>query len=154
MRNIGRDVRYKNYSSTAQPFLSSAIDEFKIDGSALFEYSSPEGMNAMFQFAYQERDETHSLQPSDSVSTSAFASLSEVEERKNNNSRRTSLMFSVSTGVTASDSIDFSGSTSILRYDTPSPQNTDERDELRDLLGLSYFPPVLTVFFRCGHSSR
>ena len=137
-RSIGRDVRYKNYSTAAQTSLGSTIDEFKIDGSALFGYSMPGKFNASFQFAYQEHDETYSREPSDSVSTTTFASLSEIESRKNNNSRRTSLMISVSSGLTGSDSVEFSGTTSILRYDTPSTLNTDERDELRDLLGLTY----------------
>ncbi|MFI5252891.1 MAG: hypothetical protein ACHQQQ_10740 [Bacteroidota bacterium] len=137
-RSIGRDVRYKNYSATPQPFLNSTIDEFKLDGSAMFTYSIPSGINAAFQFAYYERDESHSLEPSDSVSTSLFTSLSDVEARKNNNSQRRSLMLSLSKEFTPSDKLEFSGSTSILRYDTPSPENTDTRDELRDLLGLTY----------------
>jgi hypothetical protein len=137
-RNIGRDVRYKNYSATAQPFLSSTIDEFRIDGSAVFLYSQPGMFNGSFQFNYQERDETHSLEPNDSVSTGTFATLSNTEARKNNNSRRTSLTLTLSSGISKSDSVDFSGTTSIFRYDTPSLENTDGRDELRDLLGITY----------------
>jgi hypothetical protein len=147
-RSIGRDVRYKNYSTATQTSLASTIDEFKIDGSAQINYSAPGAFNALFQFAYQEHDETYSREPSDSVSTTTFASLSEIESRKNNNSRRTSLMFSIESGLTGSDSVEFSATTSIYRYDTPSPLNTDERDELRDLLGLTYmhrFAPYLSA---------
>ena len=137
-RGIGRDVRYRNFSNTSSPALNSNIDEFRIDGSAVADYSAPGGLNASIQVAYQERDESHALEPNDSVASGKFISLSESETRKNNFSHRTLLSTSLSMGLGRSDSVEFSGMTSILRYDTPSDLNTDDRDELRDILGLTY----------------
>ncbi|MBI4810278.1 MAG: hypothetical protein HY800_02295 [Ignavibacteriales bacterium] len=63
--------------------------------------------------------------------------LAQAEERKNNHTRRTVMMGTSSWAVSSSDTITLSGSANILRYDTPSLENDDDRDELWYLLNLT-----------------
>jgi hypothetical protein len=54
-----------------------------------------------------------------------------------NTARRTQLSGAVDVPLSASDRVDLSGSVGILRYDTPSDQNLEDRDELLVALSLA-----------------
>ena len=82
------------------------------------------------RFAYNERNETHAIKlPGESIPR-LYAEASAQEESKNNLSRQTSLSGSFDFPVSLSDQVFISAAARILRYDTPSPLNVEDRDEL------------------------
>jgi len=137
-RSIGREIRYQSYAGgLATP--TSDIGEFRIEAGANIASSPWQGVDALFQVNYQERDEEHTLRQNDSIPTITFTTLADDESRKNNFARRTSLMLRATAVLSGSDSLAFNASTGILRYDTPSQLNTDDRDELRDVVGITWY---------------
>lgn len=135
-RGIGRSMRYQVISGGRTNTFNTSIGEFKIDGSVEARYEASAWMSAAGQFFYQERDEHHSVLTDDRILPVVADSASRAEERKNNHSRRVSLSGVLSLALSPSDSLLLSGSTTLLRYDTPSAENDDDRDELWDIVGL------------------
>jgi hypothetical protein len=136
-RGIGRRLRYRNLPMPTRLLLNANIDEFKIDGSVQARYTSGSWIDGMVRFFYQERDEQHSIEPDNTISQVMTDSATRMEERKNNHARRTSLALNLNIALTSSDSVAFSGSSSLLRYDTPNLNNDDDRDELWYLVNLT-----------------
>lgn len=128
-RDIDRETKYHSYT-TATPAPNTAIRELRIGGGAQASYRAGDDFNGFVQLTYQERDESHQVQPDDSLSQSSLLTFTRIQERRNNHSRRTSLASAVTVGLPTSDAIMISGSASLLRYDTPSTDNDDDRDEL------------------------
>ncbi len=83
------------------------------------------------RLGYLEREERHDVLENDGVSRFSVDSASGVQERKNNHARRTSLSGDIFFAPAFSDTFRLSFSNSLLNYDTPSPLNDDDRDELR-----------------------
>ncbi len=141
-RQIGRETRYLNSSAPSQSRLPTTIDEFRLESSARLWYAPADSVQTSLRFDYLERDERHTLRNA-GFSQNAYASLSEAEERKNNHSRRTGLSGSVAVRFSPDHSLEVSGSGHLLRYDTPSEANDDDRDELWYVLGFSTFHRLL-----------
>ena len=136
-RSIGRETRYRQTADAQRPLLNTAIDELKLESSAQIAYNAGQNLGALLRFSYQERDEKHEVQPDDAGSELNFDTQDRIERLKNNHSRRTSLLSSLSAAVSASDTFSLSGSGSLLRYDTPSTENNDDRDELWYIISLA-----------------
>jgi hypothetical protein len=104
-------------------------------------YRTPEGRTAAWlRLYYSERSETHSAKLPGTTSPSIdtlFAQSNAQEHINDNTARRTQLSGMVDVPVSTSDMIEFSGSIGILRYDTPSDQNLEDRDELLVALTLA-----------------
>ena len=137
-RGIGRSTRYQVVSGGRTNTFSTSIGEFRIDGSVQARYSFSSSASAAGQFLYQERDENHAVEADDRILPSVADSASRFEQRKNNHSRRLSLGGVLEVALSPSDSLALSGSTTLLRYDTPSLENDDDRDELWDIIGLTF----------------
>jgi hypothetical protein len=87
---------------------------------------------------YSERVEQHNPVDISEFPTSIIRELENLEKDKDNNSRNTSLVIEVNTNISNTHSIRFSGSSSILKYDTESKENYDDRDELNSILNISH----------------
>jgi hypothetical protein len=130
-RSIDRSTLYKNVSDLRNSPIDSHIGEFRIEGSSRASFLLSPRFTASGTFFYQERDEQHALVADDGITISPlFNSLDKIEQRKNNHSRRTSLVGEMTAVVSGSDTVTVSGSANLLRYDTPSSENDDDRDEL------------------------
>ncbi len=136
IREIDRAVRYK---TTTSKFFDNNINDFKIEGSTQLTYNPSRKFYGTTQLYYGERDVVHALEKSPETERLITQADIEKEKEKNNNSRRTTLSANVMMDVTNSDRISLSGSGSILRYDTPSMQNDDDRDELWMLFELNTY---------------
>jgi hypothetical protein len=136
-RGIGREHKYKNYFVPSKTLFNTNIEELKINGSIEVKYNHLSGFHSVIRLLYQERDEQHGIEPDYSVPQALIDSSARIEERKNNHSKWTSIATSFAFPLSKSDSIAFSGSGSIQRYDTPSQSNTDDRDELLYAINLS-----------------
>jgi len=82
------------------------------------------------RFGVSERDERHQLKPIAGAERTIVAERSRQERRKDNTARRTTVAGNLTWAVSRSHSVLLSGSSGLLRYDTPSELNLDDRDEL------------------------
>jgi hypothetical protein len=87
---------------------------------------------------YSERSETHNLINSENILPTQQTEINKIEQNKNNIGKITSLSMNSFLSLSNTHSIKFSGSSTILRYDTDSKENYDDRDELYIILQVSH----------------
>jgi hypothetical protein len=139
----GLDKEVRNWDATAPQSaqFNTRINEFRLDTYVQSVYRTPAGRDAAWlRLSYSERSETHSAQlPGGAPPSldSLFSQANAQEHVNDNTSRRTQLSGAVSVPVSASDRFDLTGSIGILRYDTPSDENVEDRDDLLVALTLS-----------------
>ncbi len=112
---------------------NTAIDEFRLDTYVQTTYRSDDGLTvASVRFGHGERNEEHRATAVFNAVNPEFLlnDQDNKEAQKNNLTRRTSLSGELQLPLSSSDKFSFSASASILRYDTPSDVNDDDRDEL------------------------
>ena len=126
-RSIGREDRFRSASGTTP---NTNIDEMKLESAVRLDYTPWDSFRGSAQFSYQERDETHSVEGEPLTPAGNPGPAARSEERKNNHSRRSSVSSRLTIGLPPSDTLTLSASGSLLRYDTPSALNDDDRDEL------------------------
>jgi len=139
----GLDKAVRNWDALAPQSVvfSTRINQFSLDSYAQSVYRTPDGRTAAWlRLFYSERSETHSaeLPGTSSPSIDSLFSQANAQEHVNDNTaRRTQLSGAVDVPLSASDRVDLSGSVGILRYDTPSDENLEDRDELLVALSLA-----------------
>ena len=139
----GLEKTIRNWNAVAPQILqfNTLINEFRFDTYMQAVYRTPEGRTAAWlRLYYSERSETHSAQvptPASPSIDSMFSQSNAREHINDNTARRTQLSGMVEVPVSGSDRITLSGSIGILRYDTPSDQNLEDRDELLVALTLA-----------------
>lgn len=145
-RTIDRDTRYKSTSIQSPSIFDTQVDELGIVVESGLFYRT-EFANAGINLNYYERDEKHITKRFEGVPESFYEQRSELESRKNNNSYRTTISFLGNIYPSRKDQISLSLFHSKLRYDTPSAQNDDDRDELLTIGRLRY-SRYLSPFFQ------
>ncbi len=143
-RSIDRDTRYRRIINSPSVF-DTRIDELRIEFESTAGYNTS-NFNGNIRFQYSERDEKHITKNFEGVNNIFFEERSQLESNKNNNSVRTSLSFQGNWLLSNSDIISFSFLQNKLRYDTPSPENYDDRDELLSIIRLRYTKKLNTFF--------
>jgi len=159
-RMLDKDIRTLSAKTQPPSQFNTQIEEFRLDAYLQAGYQSDDGRTATSaRFYYSERSENHSAKPSEGASADALRLRNLAEQTKDNVSRRTSLSGSIELPLSQSDRISFSGVASILRYDTPSDQNVEDRDELLVALTLStshqmsrYFDVMFTLDGNLSHT--
>ena len=147
-RQIERDTRYKSLQNVNSSIFDSEINELKLDFETIFTYYS-KVFSGLLRMIYSERDEKNLAKRIPSVSEIIYQERVGLEGRKNNNSTRTSLSFIGDLTLSSYDYISFSLFHNKLRYDTPSEENFDDRDELLSIARLKYlrrFTPFFSGF--------
>jgi hypothetical protein len=138
-RSLHRNTR--QFMTIADSSINTTIDEFRLETYIQSMYRSYDGgLVASIRLGHGERSEQHSASPNPYATTKRFTDQRKIEESKNNLASRTSLGGLVRLPLSTSDTLSFSGTTSILRYDTPaelSPENRVDRDELLVALSVS-----------------
>ncbi len=134
-RTVTRGYVYQPTIPFTSYLFDTSVDEFSLNVRLGFRYAFGERFSGTSHITYSERSEEHRLR---SITTGIPASFvegrAESEFIKNNISQRTTLATQGNFRLAHGHRLIFAGSSSILRYDTPSPQNFDDRDELRVLL--------------------
>jgi len=102
--------------------------------------------NGSLRIIYSERDEKHLAKNFKETSSIFFEDRVRQESSKNNNSLRASVSFIGSLDLSASDKLYISIFQNKLRYDTPSSENFDDRDEILSIARIRY-SKQLTPFF-------
>lgn len=129
-----KDLRRNAAQPSPTPQFNTRIDELRLDAYLQAQYHSTDGSAVgLIRLGYGERDETHSAKaPGDlnPAATILFNERNRQEQSKDNVARRTSLAGMLTIPLSFSDRLSVSGGASILRYDTPSILNVEDRDEL------------------------
>jgi hypothetical protein len=82
---------------------------------------------------YNIRNEANNISRKFDISHDEFTCLRQQENMRDNSMGRTRLLLQSKLQVSRSDSVSFDYSVSILRYDTPSQLNYDDRDEFNNV---------------------
>ncbi len=144
-RALGKDYRALLSSAQAPAQFNTGIDEFRLETFAQALYRNlSSGFAVSARLSYSERNERHfAKNPTTGFSRDTTQpslttrQAQDQEQTKDNLTRRTSLSGTIHVPVSSSDTVAFSGAASILRYDTPSTANVEDRDELLVALSLS-----------------
>lgn len=136
-RTIDRNTRYKSTSIQSPSIFDTQVDELGIVIESGLFYKT-ELANAGISLNYYERDEKHITKRFEGVDESFYEQRSELESRKNNNSNRATISFIGNYYPSRRDQFSLSLFHSKLKYDTPSSQNEDDRDELLSIGRLRY----------------
>lgn len=133
-RGLDKDLRAFGPSAQAQPQFNTRIDEFHLDAYVQAAYHSDDGRTAAsVRFFHGERDESHVTKPLVGASQSVqqmYEERSRQEQSKDNVAKRTALSGMIEFPLSLSDHVAAAAWVSILRYDTPSDLNVEDRDEL------------------------
>jgi len=136
-RTIDRDTRYKSTSVQSPSIFDTQVEELGIAVESGLLYKT-EFADAALRLNYFERDEKHITKSFEGVDETFYEQRSEIEGRKNNNSYRTTISLASNFYLSRADQLSFSLFHSKLKYDTPSSQNDDDRDELLTIGRLRY----------------
>jgi hypothetical protein len=131
-RFIDRGYRFKDDLNPTS-LTDSRIQEMEFFGTVSLLWSPFDWLDADIKLLYTERDERYS------VPDAPVPNMEQLRAQANkleNTAQRTMLTTSLNVNVTQNDNIRLVSSASILRYDTPDPSNTDDRDELLITSGL------------------
>lgn len=128
-RSVEKEIRYKNTASAADLSLDTEIEEFRLEGEVQLRYRLSDRLLTGLRLSVSERDERHSLKPTADAEQPILAERSRQERRKDNTARRTILAGNLAWVVSGSDTVLMSSSSGLLRYDTSSELNVDDRDE-------------------------
>lgn len=147
-RSIDRDTRYKPVELNNSTPFDTRIDELKLELESSVSYNS-DFFTGMIRINYSERDEKHITKNFLSASNLFFEEKSKVEGMKNNNSIFGALAFIGNINISKNDKVLFSFYQNKLRYDTPSIENFDDRDEILSMSRVKYtrqLTPFLELF--------
>lgn len=145
LRTIERDTRYRTLSNASASFFDTKINELRLDFESILSYRS-RNFNADLKFVYAEKDEKHITKNFEGINQIFFEERSRTESRKNNNSIRGAISISGDVNISEVDRLTFSLFQNKLKYDTPSDDNYDDRDELLSIARIRY-SRMLNPFF-------
>jgi hypothetical protein len=132
-RSLDRDLRSFRVVPDSTVQFDTEISEFRLDTYLQAIYRSDDSSRtASARFFYTERDEAHRATPPGFSSPNIeilFNGRNRQEQTKDNLSRRTSIAGTLGLPLSLSDHLSVSGTASILRYDTASELNVEDRDE-------------------------
>lgn len=158
LRSIDRNTRYRSAAIATSPsfdtksIFDTRIDELKIDLESIINYRI-DNFNSALRLNYSERDEKHITKNFPGIDQRFFDERSDQENQKNNNAVRASLAWIGNLFFSPTDRLSFSFFQNKLRYDTPSPVNFDDRDEILSIIRLRY-SKMLTPFFEAFISAE
>jgi hypothetical protein len=137
-RLLDKNIRHFSTIPDLTTRFNTSINEFRLETFAQTMYRSERRLvEATLRLSYSERDEQHTVEQNPRAKIGEFETQRKTEEDKDNLARRTSLSGLVQLRMSRSDTLLFSGTVGILRYDTPSEDNVDDRDEQLIALSLS-----------------
>lgn len=145
-RNIERNTRYISMDNINSSTFDSKIEEFRLDFESMMDYRL-DSFNSSFKIGYSEREENHSAKPIEGANEIIFQERQRNEERKSNRSQLITLGVSGNFIISDRDNLVLSFFHRKFKYDTPSEENYDDRDELLSTLGI-YYSRDLTPFFQ------
>ena len=144
-RGIDRNTRYISLSSIANSNYDTHIDESRLEFASGLDYL-PGSFNVSIRFSYSERDEKHTPERYAGLNNLIYDERLQLEEEKNNTSQLANLSMLSKIILSSKDRLTISLLQRKLRYDTPSDQNFDDRDELLSIGRILYERDISPLF--------
>ncbi|MDR3666707.1 MAG: hypothetical protein P4L35_07690 [Ignavibacteriaceae bacterium] len=144
-RTIDRNTFYKLPADKSTSAFDAKVDELKVE----FESNAnivTDKFTGNLRINYSERDENNIAKPYAGQDDNFYNQASDLESQKNNTTSRGTVSFTGNYNFTKIDQLFLSLYQSKLRYDTPSAENFDDRDEVLSMVRLKY-SRALTPFF-------
>jgi hypothetical protein len=143
-RTIDRNTRYKLFE-TGSTIFDTDINELRMEVESGISYFS-EIHRTSLKFMLNQRDEKHLVKANPEIPSPLYEIRSDQEKRKNNTSVRVAVTLNSDINISRKDKISLSLLQNKLRYDTPSPDNFDDRDEILSI-GRVRYSRFLNPFF-------
>ena len=144
-RSVVRDIRYRLLQSAPSNLFPTEVQEFRLQGGAGISFIESR-MDGLLELTYLERDETHSVQPNAQFPRPLYDLHSAEESRKDNNTQQARLSGRIGIHLGAATRFVLEGFQNSLRYDTPSEENIEDRDELMTYLNAALFHQFNSTF--------
>jgi hypothetical protein len=144
-RDIDRNTRYRNVIINSPSVYDTKINELRVELESIVYYNSS-WFDGALRVIYSERDEKNITKNFEGGNNIFFEERLRTESQKNNNANRASVSLSGNIYFSRTDKLSFSLLQNKLRYDTPSEENFDDRDEMLSIVRLRY-SKLLTPFF-------
>lgn len=144
-RSIDRNTRYRSLDILSTSNFDAIINELKIELESITNFHS-DFFDGALRINYSERDEKHTAKNYPGANQIFYQEREDQESIKNNTSKRTSVSLSGVMNLSRTDKLFVSLYQNKLTYDTPSPLNYDDRDELLSIVRLKYIK-TLSPFF-------
>ncbi|MGK9367817.1 hypothetical protein ACSSWA_02835 [Melioribacter sp. Ez-97] len=144
-KQVERSTRYVSALNISGSSFDSEIGEMNLELGANVDYTT-ETLKSTLRFTYSERDENHKPRAIEGLSQIIFNQREKTESLKNNFSKIANVSFSTLYKITTNDLLTFNLYHRKLQYDTPSPDNYDDRDELLSTAALTYLKKLSRIF--------
>ena len=146
-RAINNDYKYPSDPSVLllENVYNTKTLEDRIELNSSLQYFARK-FSGFVKMNYSERNEDHEVKDVNGLNPSQISELEKTEKNKNNASKRTSLNFDGTYFISNTNRIMISSYASILRYDTDSQLNFDDRDEQNVIYSVSHGYNNLTSF--------
>lgn len=136
-RTIDRNTRYVSLSKTSSSNYDTQVNELKTDVTGGLDYKS-KNLLSSFKFSYSQYEEKHEAKRIDGIDAVIYSDQESLEYLKNNQAETASLSLITNWLISEKDNIIFSIYHRKLKYDTPSSENFDDRDELLTIGRIGY----------------
>lgn len=129
-RRITKENTYIPVLTNSQPGIyDTDIQELSFAGDIALNFQFPK-VDYQLKAYYRERDEKHFVMNPSRISPNFVNIIENNESAKNNHSGIFKLNSNLYYNINLMNRVEFSGSASIMKYDTQSDANYDDRDEL------------------------
>jgi hypothetical protein len=135
---IDRGYRFKDFLHPGSLVLDSRIQEMAFYGILSLQWMPLSWLRTDVRLAYTEKEERHSVMDDIHASNALIDTQRASANRLENTAQRTTVTTALYADISQDDQVRLVTSASILRYDTPSLLNTDDRDELLFTTGAEY----------------
>lgn len=137
-KNITKENVYIPLVTTLQPSIyDTEIQEVSISGDAAIKIQLSK-IDYQLKFYYRERDEKHFLINSQKINSTFINIIERNEATKNNHSSIFKINSNLYYNINLMNRIELNAGASILKYDTQSELNYDDRDELGYMIYLAH----------------
>lgn len=146
LRDIERTTRYVSIKNISSSSFDSKIRELKLDFNSSAEYKL-NNFNTLLKFTFTEREEKHQPRKIEGISEIIFKDRERTEALKNNVSQVATLSLSTFIELSNNDRLIVDFFHRKIKYDTPSLENYDDRDELLSM-GRIMYEKKINPFFK------
>jgi len=144
-RTIDRNTRYAPSAASANSNYDTQINELKIDLTGGVDYRSS-SLSSSLKFSYSQYEEKHEAKKIEGEDFLIYTDQQKVEYKKNNQAETGTLSLVTNWLISDYDNLIFSVFHRKLKYDTPSSENFDDRDELLTIGRIGYERRLTSAF--------
>ncbi len=136
-RDIDRETRYVRLTNITTSSFDTRIEELKLDFGGMAAYGNS-WTNNLFKLNLTEREENHIAKDIPNTNRIIFEEKKRIENQKTNRSQLITISYTGEFYLSGTDIVQISAFHRKLKYDTPSEENYDDRDELLSIARIAY----------------